>query len=349
MGISQIGVSSTTVDTTKPPKFTYANRYSWSTFGGSGTQGALLYRSADNSLYKMDNTNSASGTFQKWSLTSNSATNLTALYNTSNPISWPVLVNGSDGNIYICHHTDNTTTYSVGVNKYDVAANTWASFNSGSTTYSTNLVNAPEKRSYFTNANDVVFMGGNLGSGSVTLTLFNQNAGTNYAVNYNIMATPTPASYSQNRFIEIKNGSDVLYPTGYLLIQSPNTAQGQIWHVKAGWGSSQNPRVSNALVLDVKNAPGWGFNSTYQVARYAGSSAGTQNLGTCIESRWFITTPYGTGSDLFDIKDGSITPARGLESGPNNGGTNLVYVSATKKLYFHATDNYLYEYNVTFE
>jgi hypothetical protein len=355
MGSSVVGASTTAaVDTSRQPRFAYANRYSWSTFGGTTASGALVYRPTDNCLYKLDNTNSSSGTFQKWSLTTNSATSLNALYNTMNPIDQPWLTMGTDTNIYCLPTSVNTTTYNMNLGKYVVSTNTWSNPSGTGVQYSHNLVNAPAIPSTFTNPNDVVFVGGHFGSGG-SVSVQNYTNLLNTTVSVSDDTTPSATSgVGRGTFTEIKNGDDIICPTGgYFMSTHPSNYTTTSPGIARVQWQITNPRTNSALVLNYKTPSNWARKSTYGDDRYFGSSmVGTQNRNVCIESRWILTTPYAP-ADVFDLKTGDTFSPIGFGSVHSNGtsgsGTNMVYISATKKLYFHATDNYLYEYNVTFE
>jgi len=355
MGISNIGVSTTTIDTTLRPKITYNTRYSWSTTSGSTNNGALTYRATDNCLYKLDNVDTTSQTFQKWNLSTNTATNLTRINGTSNasPLSRPILVVGSDNNIYCNVNTAQTSSYAIGIHKYTISSDTWSDTGVTGTVYSQNLCRLPAIPSHFTNSSDVLLLFGNIG---------NTAANRNYIANIN--ATTQEQGYfakdelgpsvTGEGFVyatEIRDGHDVA-PTGIYYISHPNwnfTAQRDgIASITYGYDTS-NTRTAPFAYININNAALSNRNNSYE---YKGLTYGNSTTAyimhpIIIESRYLLTGNQG-GFTLLDIYNGTkyISPAVGR--GGSAGGTNPVYISATKKLYIHQRDNYLYEYDVTF-
>ena len=354
MGIATIGGSTATaVDTTKPPRLTFANRYSWSTTSGSTTHGAMTYRSTDNSLYKLDNVDSASQTFQKWSLSSNSSTSLTRLQGTSNasPLSRPQLVTGYDGDIYCMANTANTTTYNFGMQKYSVSGNTWSDLASlTGIPYSQSVALLPPIPSHFSNSSDTLVVRGNLGStaaNSQAISNLTNQSQTTGAYNYDTSSSQIVGATHVDYF-ELRDGHDK-NPTG--LIASINPWLGNAYIDRMAIGSitygntSTDPRTSGFARINWQTAEPFQVNSTNLLKRiaYGGGDTNFQK-GICIESRWFLIGAQ-SGWMMLDIFTGAITTSSKMHV-PS--GTNPVYISSTKKLYFHATDNYLYEYNVTF-
>jgi len=354
MGIATIGGSTATaVDTTKPPRLTFANRYSWSTTSGSTIQGAMTYRSTDNSLYKLDNVDSTSQTFQKWSLSSNSATSLTRLQGTNNasPLSRPQLVTGYDGDIYCQVNTANTTTYNMGLAKYSVSGNTWSDLSSlTGIPYTQSVALLPPIPSHFSNSSDTLVVRGNLGStasnSQAVSNVNNQNQATG-AYSYDSSSQQIVGTTHLD-YLELRDGHDK-NPTG--LIASINPWFGNSYIDRMAIGSviygntSTDPRTSGFARIHWQTVEPFQINSANLLKRiqYSGSSDNFQKA-ICIESRWFLIGSQA-GWLMFDIFTGATTVSPKMHV---PGGTNPVYISSTKKLYIHATDNYLYEYNVTF-
>lgn len=355
MGISQIGVSSTTVDVTKKPKITYKTRYSWSTTSGSANNGALTYRATDNCLYKLDNVDTTNQTFEKWNLSTNTATSLTRIQGTSNasPLSRPILVVGSDNNIYCNANTANTTTYNFGIHKYTVSSNTWADTLVTGTQYSQNLVALPSIPSHFTNSSDVLLLMGNIGTNAANRNyIANANAGTREDgyFSYN-SGGPSVISAEFTYATEIRDGHDKS-PTGIYYISHP------YWHNVA----SRDGIASITYGYDTANARSAPFafinindgllsqrsNSYEQRSLVFGSSTSAYIMHPIIvESRYLFGGNQG-GFFFYDIYTGSIYVSPSVGRGATAGGTNPVYISSTKKMYIHQRDNYLYEYDVTF-
>lgn len=349
MGISQIGVSSTTVDTSKKPKLTYNTRYSWSTTGGTTARGALVYRLADNTLYKLDNyANTSTGAFAKFDLTSKTATNLTGLYATHNPIDVPGLISHPDGNIYCAPLRTGNGTYLMDSPKYTVSTNTWSTLG-GSVTYGYNrmICNVPKIPSWFTNASDTVFLSGEA-SNVAALQLINATAAAKYSAStYDLSGL---LGTSSNRWIEIKNGAEDFYPSAYFGISAPEASSSYSQYatiVRPVWDTS-NSRASNALRLTQSSLPGWEKNTTYEASRYIPYGGGTPTDPVCLESRWMLFIANRGGVYTVDINTGDVSSTGAVDFVSSGGYTNPVYISSTKKLYFHATDQYLYEYDVTF-
>ena len=354
MGISTIGG---VVDTSLKPKITYKTRYSWSTTSGSANQGALTYRAADNCLYKLDNVDSTSQTFEKWNLSTNSATSLTRIYGTSNasPLSRPILVVGSDGNIYCNVNTSNTTSYAIGIHKYNVSTNTWSDTTVAGTTYSQWLVSLPPIPSHFTNSSDVLLLMGNFGASTTrTFGMANVTAGTrddNYFA-YDQSGTANIYAASYVYATEIRDGHDK-NPTGIYFMEHPNwstsiTRDG-IGSITYGYDNT-NARSAAFAYTNIVSGPLSQRNNSYEMRSLTmGTTSNAYIMHPIImESRYLLTGNQG-GFAILDILNGNKYISPSVGRGGTAGSTNPVYISATKKLYIHQRDNYLYEYDVTFE
>lgn len=353
MGISQIGVSSTVINTSLPPRLTFANRYVWSTTSGSTAQGAMTYRSADNSLYKLDNNDTASQTFQKWSLSSNSATSLTRIQGTSNasPLSRPQLVTGYDGDIYCNVNTANTTTYNMVIHKYSVSGNSWSDIGATGYTWSQSIALLPSIPSHFSNSTDTLIVRGNMGSSAANaMYVTNVNGANTESGSFNYDSSSNQiVGATHCDYLELRDGHDK-NPIALLVVDNPwlsaNPAMQRFAIGTINYGrTSTNPRTSGFARLVWQTIEPAQFNSANLIKRihYGGSSDAFQKA-ICIESRYILFAGE-SGWTTYDIYTGAIASSPKMHV-PT--GTNPVYISATKKLYFHATDNYLYEYNVTF-
>lgn len=358
MGISQIGVSSTVVDTSLKPKLTYKTRYVWSTTSGSANQGALTYRAADNCLYKLDNVDTTSQTFEKWNLSTNTATSLTRLQGTSNasPLVRPILAVGSDGNIYCNANTGNTTTYNFGIHRYNVSANTWADTGVSGTQYSQVLVALPSVPSHFTNSSDSLFLIGNIGSTAANRNFIANVTGVTredgyFSYNQSLGA----ASIISESFVyatEIRDGHDKS-PTGVYYISHPNwnnvAVRDAIASITYGYDTS-NTRTTPFSYMSLTDGFLSQRNNSYETKalNYGSSSNAYIMHPIIVESRYLFGGGQG-GFFFYDIYNGNKYVSPTVGRGATAGGTNPVYISSTKKMYIHQRDNYLYEYDVTFE